>query len=497
MLETIKQQIMKTQIISAIALITVLFVSSALASNELKKEQIQNLIESYQLQRTFNGSVLVAQQGEVIYSGGVGFANFEWKVKNSADTKFYLASITKTFTSVTVMKLIDQGKLSLDTKLADVLKWYRSDTGNKVTIRHLLNHTSGIPNYFVLRGKTVDDVMKEFGNGPIDKLAFAKKYCQGDLEFEPGTQWNYNNSAYFLLGLIIEQVSGNSFENAVFEFIFKPLGMNNSGDIQAHQYDVFPGMATGYMRNFTDFVHPTYWNMSTAYAQGSIYSNVYDLLKFDQALYDPNFLSNATYEAMFTPNLNNYGFGWEIKELPIGKDKSTKKIRTHEGFLFAWHTRFYQIPDDQYLIVILSNGGSAPMENICSGITDILYDRQSVLMKPLIANFVFDAFKNKNVKSALEQCQSYFLKEKDKWDFSEYELNHLGYYALLSDPDSSVSIFKFITDIYPQSWNAWDSYGEALAVVGKKTEAIQAYEKSVAINPENKAGLEMLKKLKN
>jgi len=194
---------MKTQIISAIALITVLFVSSALASNESKKEQIQKLIESYQLQRTFNGSVLVAQQGEVIYSGGVGFANFEWKVKNSADTKFYLASITKTFTSVTVMKLIDQGKLSLDTKLADVLKWYRSDTGNKVTIRHLLNHTSGIPNYFVLRGKTVDDVMKEFGNGPIDKLAFAKKYCQGDLEFEPGTQWNYNNSAYFLLGLII------------------------------------------------------------------------------------------------------------------------------------------------------------------------------------------------------------------------------------------------------------------------------------------------------
>jgi len=487
---------MKIRIILALALLALLCVDFSLAASETKQEQIQKLIESYQKQGTFNGSVLVAQKGDVIYSGGAGLANLEWNVKNTAGTKFYLASITKTFTSVTVMKLIDQGKLTLDTKLSDVLKWYRTDTGNKVTIRHLLNHTSGIANYLNMKGKSISQVADDFGTAPIDKLAFAKKYCQGDFEFEPGTQWNYNNTAYLLLGLIIEQVSGKSYENAVADFIFKPLGMTNSGDIQAHQYDVFPGMATGYMRNFTDFVHPPYWNMSTSYAQGSIYSNVYDLLKFDQALYDPNFLSKASYDAMFTPNLNNYGCGWELRESPIGKDKAVKKIRTHEGFLFAWHTRFYQIPDDQYLIVILSNGGSAPLENICSGITDVLYDRQPVIMKPLIANLIYGGFKNKSVKLALEQCHRYFSEERDKWDFSEFELNHLGYYALLSDPQSSVMIFRFVTEIYPQSWNAWDSYGEALAVAGNKPEAIQAYEKSVNMNPENKAGFEMLKKLK-
>lgn len=487
---------MKTQIISAIVLLAVLCVNTTLSAKETKQEQIQKLIESYQKQGTFNGSVLVAQKGEVIYSGGAGFANLEWSVKNTADTKFYIASITKTFTSVTVMKLIDQGKLTLDTKLSDVLKWYRTDTGNKVTIRHLLNHTSGIANYLNMKGKSISQVADDFGTAPIDKLAFAKKYCQGDIEFEPGTQWNYNNTAYLLLGLIIEQVSGKSYENAVSDFIFKPLGMTNSGDIQAHQYDVFTEMATGYMRNFTDFVHPPYWNMSTSYAQGSIYSNVYDLLKFDQALYDPDFLSKASYDAMFTPNLNNYGCGWELRESPIGKDKAVKKIRTHEGFLFAWHTRFYQISDDQYLIVILSNGGSAPLENICSGITDVLYDRQPVLVKPLIANLIYGAFKNKSLKSVLEQCHRYFSEEKDKWDFSEFELNRLGYYTLLSDPESSVMIFRFVTEIYPQSWNAWDSYGESLAVARKKTEAIQAYEKSVNMNPENKGGFEMLKKLK-
>lgn len=485
---------MKTRIIFTLALLAV--VALAHAAGDTKQVQIQKLMEAYQAQGTFNGTVLVAQKGEVIFAGGVGSANMEWNVKNTPETKFYLASISKTFTSVVVMKLIEQGKLSFDTKLSDVLKWYRTDTGSKVTIRQLLNHTSGINNYLNMKGKSIFQVADEFGTAPIDKLAFAKKYCQGDFEFESGTQWNYNNTAYFLLGLIIEEVSGQSYENALAEFIFKPLGMTASGDVQSHPEEVIPGMATGYLRNFTDFTHPPFWNMTTSYAQGSIYSNVYDLIKYDQALYDPNFLSKASYEAMFTPFLNNYGCGWENKELPIGKDGAIKKINTHEGFLFAWHTRLYRIPDDQYLIVILSNGGGVYLEGICNNITDILYDRQPTPIKPLIAHYLYAAFKEKNLKPALQQSYRYFLEEKDNWDFSEYDLNHLGYFALQCDTESSVAIFKYITDIFPQSWNAWDSYGEALAVSGNKYEAIKAYEKSVSMNPNNKAGVDMLKRLK-
>lgn len=485
---------MKNRFLIAIVLMVVSVFATV--AGETKQQQLQKLMEAYQAQGTFNGTVLVAQKGEVIFTGGVGNANMEWKVKNTPDTKFYLASITKTFTSVMVMKLIDQGKLSLDTKLSDVLKWYRTDTGSKVTIRQLLNHTSGIANYLNMKGKSIYQVADEFGTAPIDKLAFAKKYCQGDFEFEPGTKWNYNNTAYFLLGLIIEEVSGQSYENALSEFIFKPLGMTASGDVQAHPDEVIPGMASSYMRNFTDFTRPLYWNMTTAYAQGSIYSNVYDLLKYDQALYDPNFLSKASYEAMFTPNLNNYGCGWENKELPIGKDGALKKINTHEGFLFSWHTRLYRIPEDQYLIIILSNGGGAYLEGICTNITNILYDRQPAPVKPLIAHYLYTAFKEKNLKPALQQSYRYFLDEKDNWDFSEYDLNHLGYFALSSDPESSVAIFKYVTDIFSQSWNAWDSYGEALALSGNKYEAIKAYEKSVSMNPNNNAGVEMLKRLK-
>lgn len=485
---------MKTRIILILACLAV--AALTYAAGDTKQVQIQKLMEAYQAQGTFNGTVLVAQKGEVIFTDGVGNANMEWNVKNTPETKFYLASISKTFTSVVLMKLIEQGKLSLDTKLSDVLKWYRTDIGSKVTIRHLLNHTSGIANYLNMKGKSIFQVADEFGTAPIDKLAFAKKYCQGDFEFEPGTKWNYNNTAYFLLGLIIEEVSGQSYENALSEFIFKPLGMTNSGDVQAHPDQVIPGMASSYLRNFTDFTHPFYWNMTTAFAQGSIYSNVYDLIKYDQALYDPNFLTKASYEAMFTPFLNNYGCGWENKELPIGKDGALKKINTHEGFLFSWHTRLYRIPDDQYLIVILSNGGGAYLEGICANITNILYDRQPAPIKPLVAHYLYTAFKEKNLKPALQQSYRYFLDEKDNWDFSEYDLNQLGYFALQSDTESSVAIFKYITDIFPQSWNAWDSYGEALAVSGNKAEAIKAYQKSLTLNPENHAGAETLKRLK-
>lgn len=485
---------MKNRFLLAIVLVVVSVFATV--AGETKQQQLQKLMEAYQTQGTFNGTVLIAQKGKVIYSGGVGYANMEWKIKNTPETKFYLASISKTFTSVVVMKLIDQGKLSLDTKLSEVLKWYRTDIGNKVTIRHLLNHTSGVGNYLNMKGKSIYQVADEFGTAPIDKLAFAKKYCQGDLEFEPGTQWNYNNTAYFLLGLIIEEVSGKSYENAVNDFIFKPLGMTNSGDVQVHSDQVIPGLASSYLRNFTDFTHPPYWNMSTAFAQGSIYSNAYDLIKYDQALYDPNFLSKASYDAMFTPNLNNYGCGWENKELPVGKDKAMKKINTHEGFLFSWHTRLYRIPEDQYLILIFSNGGGVYLEGICSGILDILYDRQAPQIKPLVAHYLYEAFKQNNVKAALTECYRFYSEQKEKWDFSEYDLNHLGYYALMSNPEASVAIFKYVVDINPESWNAWDSYGEALSVSGNKDEAIKAYQKSVTLNPENHAGAEMLKRLK-
>jgi len=486
---------MKTVFILAVVLAG--FVTQAQPTDGNVQKKMHDYVASYNLQGSFNGVVMVAEKGNVLFSEGFGLANFEWDIKNTPETKFLLASISKTFTAATVMKLSDQGKLSLDTKLNDILKWYRADTGGKITVRHLLNHTSGIPNYFVLRGKTVADVMKEFGNGPIDKTGFAQKYCQGDLEFEPGTKWNYNNSAYFLLGLVIEEVSGKSYEKALTDLIFQPLQMNNSGDVQPDPGRVIPNMATGYMHNYTDFYHPPYWNMSTAFAAGSLYSTVGDLLKYDRALYDTTFLSAASRNAMFTPALNNYGCGWEIREINVKPGEPTKKVHTHEGFLFSWHTRFYQITNEQVLIVVLSNGGNAPIEKMMGGIIGIIYGQPVENQIPIVANEIWKNRQNENFAGTISSFRNKFNTEPEKWDFSEYELNKLGYTLLQTNNTKAIAVFGLVTDLYPNSWNAWDSLGESLAAAGKKEEAILAYQKSVELNTENKAGVEMLQKLRN
>lgn len=485
-----------------ITLLTVALLVNAITAgraqniDKQKQARLESYVASYYNQGTFNGVVMVAEKGKPILSKGYGYANVEWQVPNTPQTKFLLASISKTFTATMVMKLVDQGKLSLDTKLSDVLKWYRPDVGNKVTIRHLLNHTSGIPNYFGLKRQTVDDIMKEFGNGPINKTEFAKKYCMRDLDFEPGTKWMYNNSAYFLLGLIVEEVNGTSYEKALQDLVLNPLGMNNSGDRQPDPYKVIDKMATGYMHQFSTFSLPAYWNMSTAYSAGSIYSTLEDLLKYDRAFYSETFLSKASRDAMFTPGLNNYGCGWELREVPVGIDSAMKKVRTHEGFLLAWHTRFYQIPDEQYLIIILSNAGNAPLEKMFKGITDILYNRQPANMKPLVAYELSKSMEPGKMDYQLEKFKTRYKTEKNKWDFDEAELNRLGYATMLKDTASAVKIFAFITELYPKSWNAWDSYAEGLVALGKTQEAIKAYEKSIELNPNHKAGKEALQKLK-
>jgi tetratricopeptide (TPR) repeat protein len=250
------------------------------------------------------------------------------------------------------------------------------------------------------------------------------------------------------------------------------------------------------MHQFSTFSAPAYWNMSTAYSAGSIYSTLEDLLKYDRAFYSETFLSKTSRDAMFTPGLNNYGCGWELREVPVGIDSAMKKVRTHEGFLMAWHTRFYQIPDEQYLIIILSNAGNAPLEKMFKGITDILYNRQPVNMKPLVAFELSKNMESGKIDGQLVKYRNSFKTEKSKWDFDEAELNKLGYATLPKDAASAVKVFGFITELYPNSFNAWDSYAEGLVALGKTQEAIKAYEKSIELNPNHKAGKEALQKLK-
>jgi CubicO group peptidase (beta-lactamase class C family) len=149
-----------------------------------RAEKIGELLSSYHELELFNGAALVASNGEIIFRSGFGLANMEWDIPNETDTKFRLGSLTKQFTSMLVMQLVAEGALSLDSTVADVLPYYREDTGSQITVHHLLSHTSGLPGYTRPPGVESDPT-----RNPDDTEKYVKTYCSGDLEFEPGSTY--------------------------------------------------------------------------------------------------------------------------------------------------------------------------------------------------------------------------------------------------------------------------------------------------------------------
>jgi CubicO group peptidase (beta-lactamase class C family) len=191
--------------------------------SQTKVEKIETLLNQYYKFQEFNGSVLVAEEGQVIYKKGFGLSNMEWNIPNTPDTKFRLGSITKQFTAMLVMQLVEEGKLKLNIPITNYIPEYPKNSGNKITIHHLLTHTSGIPNYTSLPG--FGDIVRD----PETPLDLIKTFWELPLEFEPGARFQYSNSGYIVLGYILEKVTGKSYQDLLKEKIFDPTGMKNSG----------------------------------------------------------------------------------------------------------------------------------------------------------------------------------------------------------------------------------------------------------------------------
>ena len=242
-----------------------------------KDAQIDALLAQYHDYGLFNGAALVAENGAVIFKKGYGDANMEWDLPNKPDTKFRLGSITKQFTAVLILQLMQEGKLSLDDPLNKHLPDYPTDVGGQVTIHHLLTHTSGIPSYTGL-----PDFFAEQSRDPYTPDELVEVFADLPLEFEPGSEWRYNNSGYFLLGAIIEKIEGTTYEESLQQRIFDPLGMHDSG--YDHHDTILPNRAAGYERQGAGYRNAAYLDMSLPYAAGSLYSTVEDLALWDRAL---------------------------------------------------------------------------------------------------------------------------------------------------------------------------------------------------------------------
>jgi len=456
------------------------------ANAQDKSQKIDELVNKYHEYGQFSGAVLVAEGGDVIYKKGIGYANAEWKIQNAPDVKYRLGSITKQFTSMLIMQLVEKGKINLDGKLSEYLPYYRKDVGDKVTIHQLLTHTSGIPDYT----ESSDFMSNEIRN-PLSAKALVEKYCSGDLEFEPGTQWKYDNSGYVILGAVIEQVTDKPYETVLKENILEPLGMNSTG--YDHNEEIIEKRASGYHKAGLKIINAPYIDMSLPFAAGALYSTVEDMYKWDQALYTDKLVSNESKKKIFTPYMNNYGYGWGIRDQDFGGVK--KKVISHSGGIFGFNTIILRYTDDKNLIVLLCNELPGELNGLSKGIANILYDQPYEMPKKSLAEFLMKGIIEKGIEQAVKDFNE---KKEDKTEYTirEDEMNMLGYQLLhMGKTKEAIEVFRLNTEAFPESFNVWDSYAEAFMLSGDKENAIKYYKKSLEINPESESGIEALKKL--
>jgi CubicO group peptidase (beta-lactamase class C family) len=469
-----------------------LFLSSLIMAQD-KAAKIDGLMKLYFDNGQFNGTVLVAESGKIIYKKGFGLADMEWNIPNKPDTKFRLGSITKQFTSLLILQLVEEGKLSLEDKLSDILPYYRADTGMKVTIHHLLTHTSGIPSY-----TNLPNFGREISRNPYPVEEFVKKFCSGDLEFEPGAKFSYNNSGYFLLGAVIEKISGKPYEKILEERIFKPLGMKNSGF--DHHDTIMPNRASGYEQSLEGYSNAPYLDMSLPYAAGSLYSTVEDLFIWDQALYSDRLLSVKTKELIFKPHVQNpggaYGYGWAVGKKKLPQSKREVSFVAHGGGINGFNTLIERYVDDKHLIVLLNNTGGTNLGEMSTAIGRILHGEPYDPPKKSIARTLLETMRGKNLEAAISQYRELKKASPQGYEFRPTELNQLGYALLQAErTDDAIKMFELNIEAYPDYANGYDSLAEAYAAKGEKTLAIKNYAKSLELDPSNTNAVEKLSRL--
>jgi CubicO group peptidase (beta-lactamase class C family) len=317
-----------------------LFLSILVLARAQDTARMDQIVQSYASAKTFMGTVLVARGSEVLLSKAYGMANLEWDVPNTPSTKFRLGSVTKQFTATSILLLEERGKL----KVEDPVKKYMPDAPaawDKVTIFHLLTHTSGIPSF---TGFADYNQTEPFETTPEKLVA---RFRDKPLEFEPGAKWNYSNSGYVLLGYLIEKISGQSYASFVQENVFTPLGMKDSG--YDSNFKIIPRRASGYTPSKDGPVNAGFIHMSIPFSAGSLYSTTEDLFKWERGLFGGKVLSASSLQKMTTPFKDDYAFGLGVHTT------SGHKVIDHGGGIEGFNTHLAYYPEDQLTVIVLAN----------------------------------------------------------------------------------------------------------------------------------------------
>ena len=337
---------------STIILFSLLNSTFVFSQSESINYQLDQLINTKIQEELFNGSILITKKNKILYKKSFGFSNIEKANKINYQSIFKIGSITKQFTAALILKLIDQDRLEMK---EDISKYIiEANYKNKITVEQLLNHTSGIPNYYFFEDYTTFKAEKLSTKDMLEKI--VKK----PLDFDPGTNYKYSNSGYYLLGIIIEKVTGLSYKNAIKTFITAPLKLKSTSVSDKHTL-----LVNGYKKSYSKLIPSDPINIMVPYSAGAMISNLGDLLKWHNSLFN-GFLSKESLQLMIKPQKGNYGYGLWITNTDYGK-----KI-WHTGGIDGFRCIMSYYPEKDIHLIILTNVEGFKIKNLDNDILKII-----------------------------------------------------------------------------------------------------------------------------
>jgi len=446
--------------IGVVASVMVSLAAASAAQNISHADTIRQMLVRLHDNGEFTGSVLVATDGKPVYREAIGSTPDDSRSLLTRPSN--IASLAKGFTAIAVMMLAERRKLRYDDPMGSYVPELASATPS-ITIRHLLTHTSGIP---------------DVGDLGIDRPDLRNRdlvdavRAQHDGFARPGAKYRYSNTGYMLLAMVVEKASGRPFDAFLHENVFDPLAMTSTRLADGSRS---PGIATG---------------------AGGYVSTVDDLLKWDRALNTGSLVRASTFAEALKPakvaeGTTTYGFGWNVAE------RNGDTYRWHTGNDAGQRAFLGRRLRDRITVIILTAGDSRRLE-IADAIVDILHDRPYQPPRLSIARKLLPVIETKGIDAALALYEQLRTNDARTYDFSEPELNGLGYTLLNKGSNAdALRVFALNTERFPSSSNAFDSLGEALAKAGKRDEAVRAYTRAIELDANNLNARTMLRQLTN
>jgi len=473
-------------------------------------ERLDSFLSVMAQNQLFNGGILVAEKGKLLYTKSFGYADVEKKILNSDTTSFNLASVSKPFTALAVLQLAQKGTIGLDDP---VVKYLVDFPYANVTVRHLLSHTSGMPELEKFEQAYIEQHPDEL---ITNETAYAHLLAmKGALRFEAGSKFAYSNMGYIVLCQLVEKVSGMGFAAYLRNYVFIPAGMKNTwvrsaGARNTPRY-IIPAMYMTEYKNVDSLDHTkvyTHYNLGGTRGPSNVVSTLPDLLRFDNALTAGKLLRPALLNEAFTPaTLSNgkparmgngrwYGLGWNILD-----DSSNNKRVFHDGHIIGVVAMLFKnLAKEQTIIFYDNNESPAFFQKI--GVVSRIINNEPPGNIPLtksLARVYGEALVNRGADYAMAKFNA--LKDDTAhYYIDELEINRLGYDLLGKQSDFpghktlALEAFKINTVLF-HSANSYDSYADALREDGKSEEAIIMYRKSLLLNPANSAGRKNLEAL--